>query len=119
MRVRNSADGGEGFVKDEMGRQIGRRTKIAFDGLAIEIDDDEVFGLHGVVGNATGFDDDKAVLARNAAGVAKGKKNEAAANEFEIGLQNVIAKRFEFHALPLLFSNLSRFSSGAKESLSG
>ena len=92
MRVCDAANGGKGFVKDQVSGQIGGRPQIAFDELAFEIDDDEIFRLHRVVGDAAGLDDDEAFLAGNAAGIAEREKHQTAADEFEIGFQNFFAK---------------------------
>ena len=54
-------------------------------------------GLEFVVVDAGGLDDDEALLAVDAGGVAEGVEHEAAANELEVGFEDLFAKFFEQH----------------------
>lgn len=94
MGMCDAADAGKGFIKDQVSGYVGRRAEVAFDRLAVEINDDKIFRLHRVVVDAAGLDDHEAVRARNAAGIAEGEKNKTATDEFEIGIQNLFAKSF-------------------------
>jgi hypothetical protein len=58
-----------------------------------------VVGIHLVVGNAAGFDDHESVVARDAAGVAKGVEHQSATNQFEIGFENFFTETREKHSV--------------------
>ena len=80
MRVGDATDRREGFVENEVSRKIGGGTETPFDGFTVEIDDNKVLGFHGFVADAAGLNDHEAVAASDAAGVAEGEKDEAAAD---------------------------------------
>jgi hypothetical protein len=58
-----------------MSGKVGGGLQIAFHYLALEIGDHQVLWFHGLVGNATGFDDDQFLLPGDAAGIAEGIKH--------------------------------------------
>ena len=69
----------------------------AFDDGALEVGDDHVLGAEVVVGDAAGLDDDEIVFAGNAAGVAESEEDQTAADEFEVGLQDLFAEVVKVH----------------------
>ena len=97
VRVHDGADGGELAVEQRVGVEVGGGTEVAFDDLAVEVGDDHVAGLELVVVDAGGLDDDEALLAVDAGGVAEGVEHEAAADELEVGFEDLFAKFFEQH----------------------
>lgn len=101
MRVHDRADSRELAVEEQMRGEVRRRAEIAFDDFAVEIGDDHVLGLHGLVREAAGLDGDEASLAVDAADVAESVKNEAAADQFEVGLKDLGAEIVKHGVLPL------------------
>ena len=97
MGVGDASDFVKSLVKDEVRGEIGGRTKSSIDDFAFEIDDDDVFGLHGVVRNAAGLDGDKSLGAIDAAGVAEGIKDEATTHQLKVGGEDFFAKGFQEH----------------------
>ena len=95
--VDDGADGGELAVEEGVGVEVGGGLEGAVDGLAVEVGDDHVLGAEVVVVDAGGLDDDEALLAVDAAGVAEGVEDEAAADEFEVGFEDGGAEIFEEH----------------------
>ena len=67
--------------------------------LPCEVGDDHVLGAQVVVVDARGLDDDEALFAVDAAGVAEGVEDEAAADEFEVGFEDGGAEFFQEHGL--------------------
>ena len=72
-------------IEFDMSGEIGRGAEFAFDDLAITVNDDHVFGLHGFVRYAAGLDDDRPGFRILAADVAPRKIDESEFGEFEIG----------------------------------
>jgi len=95
--VDDGADGGELAVKQGVGVEVGGGFELAIDDLAVEVGDDHEFGDEFVVVDAGGLDDDEALVAVDAAGVAEGVEDEAALDEFEVGFEDCGAKFFEQH----------------------
>ena len=93
--VDDGADGGELAVEEGVGVEVGGGFEVAVDDFAVEVGDDHEFGVEFVVVDAGGLDDDEALLAVDAAGVAEGVEDEAAADEFEVGFEDGGAKFFE------------------------
>jgi hypothetical protein len=97
--VNDGSDGGEPAVEEGMGVEVGRGFEFALDQSAIEIGDDHVLGVEVIIFNAGGFDDDEALVAVDAAGVAEGVENKATPDEFEIGFEHLGAQFFEEHGV--------------------
>jgi hypothetical protein len=95
--VDDGADRGELAVEESVGVEVGGGAEIAVDDFAVEVGDDHVFGAEVVVVDAGGLDDDEALLAVNAGGVAKGVEDQAAADEFEVRFEDDFAKLLEEH----------------------
>ncbi len=77
--------------------EIGRRPEFALDNFAAEVGDDEVLRFEAIVIHAARFDDHQAIFAADAAGVAEGVEDQAVANEFEVGIENLLAEAREEH----------------------
>ena len=75
MSVGHAANSRKGPIEDKMSGKVGGGPQIAFHYLALKIGDHQVLGLHGLVGNATGLDDDQFLLPGDTAGIAEGVKN--------------------------------------------
>jgi hypothetical protein len=101
VSVDDGADGGEFAVEQGVGVEVGGGLEVAVDDLAVEIGDDHVLGTELVVVDAGGLDDDEALLAVYSAGVTEGVKDEAAADEFEVGFEDGSAEFFEEHSRSL------------------
>jgi hypothetical protein len=97
--VDDAADGGELAVEIKVGGEVAGGAEVAFDDLAVEGGDDEVFGAEGGVIDAGGLDDDEGhgAGAVDAAGVAPGVGSEATAGDFLIGVEDFGAKGLEQH----------------------
>jgi hypothetical protein len=74
-----------------MSGQVGGRTHGSFHNDSLDIGNNQIGGFERVIRNSRRLDDDKTALRVVTAGVAKGKKDEAAAHELEIGLQNLFS----------------------------
>jgi hypothetical protein len=94
--------------------EIGGGLEVAFDDLAVEVGDDHVAGAEVVVIDAGGLDDDEALLAVDAGGVAEGVEHEAAADELEIGFEDLFAKFFEQHGESLFVITCGRCLAGTR-----
>jgi len=92
--VDDSADLGEFAVEQGVGVEIAGGAELAFDDFAVEVGDDEVLGRHGGVVDAAGLDDDEGLGAGavDAAGVAEGVGSEAAAGDFLVGVEDLLAQ---------------------------
>jgi len=97
--VDDAADGGKLAVEEGVGVEVGGGFEFAVDDVAVEVGDDHEFGDELVVVDAGGLDDDEAFLAVDAAGVAEGVEDEAALDEFEVGLEDLGAQFFEKHGV--------------------
>jgi len=86
--VDDGADGGELAVEEGVGVEVGGGFEFAIDDFAVEVGDDHEFGDELVVVDTGGFDDDQALGAVDAAGVAEGVEDEAAFDEFEVGFED-------------------------------
>jgi len=95
--VDDAADGGELAVEEGVGIEVGGGFEFAVDDVAVEVGDDHEFGDEFVVIYAGRLDDDEALVAVDAAGVAEGVEDEAALDEFEVGFEDLSAKFFEKH----------------------
>ena len=85
VRVHDAADGLEGAIQDQMGRRVAGGFQIALDHAAVQVDDDHALRLKFVVGHAAGLDDDKALLAVDAAGIAPGERHQAGLHQVAVG----------------------------------
>jgi hypothetical protein len=103
VRMHDRADGRELAIEQRVRVEIGGRSKVAFDDLAVEVGDDHVARAELGVVDAGGLDDDEALVAVDARGVAEGVKHKAATNEFEVGLEDLFTKLFEQHGESLEF----------------
>ncbi len=92
MGVDDAADGGEGAIEQDVGDEIGGGAEGAFDDVAVEVGEDDVGGGELVVGDAGGLDGDDSVRTADAGGVTEGKEREAAANDFEICVEDLLAE---------------------------
>ena len=99
MGVGDAADIGERLVEFQMGRQVGRGAQIAVDDPAVEIGHDDLLRRQLLIGNAARLDRHQAVLARDAADVAEGENDHAAANQFEVRVEDFLAQVSEQHAI--------------------
>lgn len=88
VSVDDSADGRELAVEESVGVEVGGGFEFAVDYFAVEVGDDHEFGDEFVVVDAGGLDDDEALVAVDAAGVAEGIEDEAALDEFEVGFKD-------------------------------
>jgi hypothetical protein len=95
--VDDGADGEELAVEKGVGVEVGGGLEGAVDDFAVEVGDDHVLGAEVVVVDAGGLDDDEALLTVDAGGVAEGVEDEAAADEFEVGFEDLGAEIFEEH----------------------
>ena len=75
VSVGNPADGRESAVESSMCGKIRRRPQGALDDFALQVGHDEMLRLHRLVGNTTRLNDDQAIIAGDAARVAKGRKH--------------------------------------------
>jgi hypothetical protein len=80
-------------VKQGMGVEIAGGTKGAFNNFAVEIRNDEVGWGERAVVNSAGLDDDEGLSAGaiDPAGIAEGMRGEAAAGDFLVGVENLVA----------------------------
>jgi hypothetical protein len=62
--------------------------------VSIKVNGNEILRLHRLIRLTTRLDDDEASLTRNPAGIPKGIKNKAAANQFKIGFEDFLAEGF-------------------------
>jgi len=97
--VDDGADGGELAVEEGVGVEVGGGFEFAVDDFAVEVGDDHEFGDEFVVVDAGGLDDDEALGAVDATGVAEGVEDEATLDEFEVGFEDLRAKFFEEHGV--------------------
>ncbi len=95
--VDDGADGREFAVEQGVGVEIGGGAEVAFDDPAVEVGDDHVLGAEVVVVDAGGLDDDEALFAIDAGGVAEGVEDEAALDELEVGFEDLFAEFGEEH----------------------
>jgi hypothetical protein len=107
--VDDGADGEELAVEEGVGVEVGGGFEFAVDDLAVEVGDDHEFGDEFVVVDARGLDDDEALFAVDAAGVAEGVEDEAALDEFEVGFEDLGAKFFEEHSFLRLEARVNVF----------
>ena len=80
-----------------MGGKIGGGAKIPFHHLAVEVGDHQLVGLHLLVGDTAGLDDDQSVLSVDAADVTEGVEDKAAAHQLEVGIQHHFAQTRQEH----------------------
>ena len=80
-------------VKEGVGIEIAGGAKAAFDDFAVEVGDDQVGGSEGGVIDAARLYDDQGLSAAaiDAAGIAEGMRGQAAAGDFLIGFENLLA----------------------------
>jgi len=90
VSVDDGADGGELAVEEGVGVEVGGGFELAVDDVAVEVGDDHEFGDELVVVDAGGLDDDEALFAVDAAGVAEGVEDEAALDEFEVASRTAV-----------------------------
>ena len=95
--VDDGADGGELAIEQGVGVEIGGWLERALDEFAVEVGHHHVFRPEIVVVDAGGLDDDEALLAVDAGGVAEGIEDEASFYEFEVGFEDFFAKLLEEH----------------------
>ncbi len=95
------ADGEELTIEEGVGVEVGGGFEGAVDDVAEEVGDDHVLGAEVVVVDAGGLDYDESLLAVDAGGVAEGVEDEAAADEFEVGFEDLGTEIFEEHGWPL------------------
>ncbi len=88
VSVDNGTDGRELSVEEGVGVEVGGGFEFAVDDLAVEVGDDHEFGNEFVVVDAGGLDDDEALVAVDAAGVAEGVEDEAALDQFEVSFED-------------------------------
>ena len=94
--------GVQAHVGEGVGVEVRGGVQVAFDAVAVEVGDDHVLGAEIVVVDARGLDDDEALLAVDAACVAEGVEDEAAANEFKVGFEDFFAEGLEQHLASFL-----------------
>ena len=84
---------GEFAVKQGVSVEVARGPQVAFDDVAVEVGDHQIRSGKGGVVDAAGLDDDKRLRAGavNSAGIAKGVRSEAAASDFLVGFENLLA----------------------------
>ena len=97
--VDDGADGGELAVEQGVGVEVGGGFEGALDDGAIEVGDDHVLGAEVVVVDAGRLDDDEALFAIDAGGVAEGVEDEAALDQFEVGFEDLFAELLEEHGI--------------------
>lgn len=97
----DGTDGQEFAIEEGVGVEVGGGLVGAIDDLAIQIRDYHVLGAEVVVVDPGGFDDNKALFAIDATGVAEGVKHEAAADEFEVGFQHLGTQVLQQHEIGL------------------
>ena len=95
--VDDGADGEELAVEQGVGVEVGGGPELAVDDLAVEVGDDHEFGDQLIIFDPRGLDDDQALVAVDAAGVAEGVEDEAALDDFEVGFEDLGTKFLEEH----------------------
>jgi hypothetical protein len=90
----DAADLREFAIEEGVGIEVAGGAEGAFDDFAIKVGDDEVGGGKGGVVDAAGLDDDEGLGtgAVDAAGIAEGVGCEAAAGDFLVGLEDLLAE---------------------------
>ncbi len=95
MRVRDATDIGEGLVQLQMRRQIGGGAQIGVDDAPVEIGDDDLRRRQLVIGNTARLDRDEFLFARDAADIAEGEHDDAAAHQLKVRLQDFLAQSLQ------------------------
>lgn len=95
--VDDGADRWELAIEEGVGVEVRGGFEGSVDQVAVEVGHYHVFRAEIVVVDAGGFDDDEALLAVDAGGVAEGVEDEAAFDEFKVGFEDLFAKRLEEH----------------------
>ena len=94
MRVDDAADRWKRPVERQVGREVGGRPQPPLEhGAILQRDDDDVLGLHRVVGDAAGLDGHEAARAVDARDVAPRQRDEAMPREREVGLEDGLLER--------------------------
>ena len=75
-----------------MRREIGRWPEVAFYDFSVQIGNHHVLGLHRFIRHSAGLDSYETCLAIDANAVAEGIENEAAVDEFEIGVKDLCSE---------------------------
>ena len=83
--MHDAAAFGEGAVQFQVRRHIAGGTQIAFNNMAVKIDDDHIFGFHGIVRNAGRFDDEQTFLTVDSAHIAPGECDQVIFGQQQIG----------------------------------
>ena len=96
--MHDATDGRELAIELKMGWQVGRGTQFAFEHATIDVNDDHVIKRHGLVGNATGFDDDGAAVGIARTDVAPGEIDQTQFWQFQVGLQNLLFQGLQHQA---------------------
>lgn len=97
----DGADLGELAIEEGVGVEVGGGLEGAVDEDAVEVGHHHVFRPEVVVVDTGGLDDDEALGAVDARGVAEGVEDEAALDEFEVGFEDLFAELLEEHGVAL------------------
>ena len=79
-------------VKGGVRGKIGGGAQSSFDDFTMHVGDHQIFRLHLFVRHAAGLDDDQTIVARHAASVAKGRKDQPFAHQVQIGFKHLFAQ---------------------------
>ena len=90
VRVHDATDGRELAIELKMGWQIGRGAQCAFEHTALPVDHHHVVLLHARIGNAAGFDDDRAAGGIARTDIAPGEIDQAELGQFQIGFEHLL-----------------------------
>lgn len=101
MCVNDASNRWEFAIEESVGIKIAGRAKGAFDDIPVEIGDDEIASGEGGVVDSTGLDDDERLgaVTVDAARIPEGMRGEAATGDFAIGLEYLMAERFQKHGV--------------------
>ena len=95
MRVDDAAAGRECLVKHQMRRRIARRLPLAFDDIAVQINDDHIIFRHAVIRHAGGLDDNETTLPVDGRDIAPRKGHKVMLRQRQIGLQYLLFQCFQ------------------------
>ena len=105
--MHDAADSRELAVEQDVRRRVGRRLQLAFDDVAVQIDEHHVRRLELRVGNAARLDRDDAALPVDAARVAERQAHEATLDQLLIRRPHLVPQVGELHAAPPLSSRMA------------
>ncbi len=100
MRVGDAADCRIRPVQDEMSRQIRRWLQFPFHYFAVEICNNHMFRFHFFVGDATRFNHNELILARDPADIAEGVEHQPMPHQFKVRLKHLFTQALQQYLRP-------------------